>query len=159
MILVVAATERELCGHEGLACGVGPVEAAAATARALATSPPAAVLHVGLAGCRRGCGLEVGGLVIGSEAVYDDVVVALAPRRVSPDPRLLGAAREALPAATVAPAAAHPGEPSSHPVSSRWAPPAAHSARSARASQPRTAPVCSFPELTLAGSLQDAPWP
>ena len=35
MILVVAATDRELCGHDGLVCGVGPVEAAAATSRAL----------------------------------------------------------------------------------------------------------------------------
>ena len=27
-ILLVAATELELCGHPGLVCGVGPVEAA-----------------------------------------------------------------------------------------------------------------------------------
>ena len=52
MILLVAATERELCGHDGLVCGVGPVEAAAATARALALHPITAVLHVGLAGGR-----------------------------------------------------------------------------------------------------------
>jgi len=103
VILLVAATEAELCGHDGLVCGVGPVEAAAATARALAETQPEAVLHVGLAGCRRGCGLEVGGLVIGSESVYDDVVIALAPRRAAPDARLLAAAREALPHAAVAP--------------------------------------------------------
>ena len=103
MILLVAATEAELCDHEGLVCGVGPVEAAAATARALAESRPAAVLHVGLAGCRRGCGLEVGGLVVGSEAVYDDVVIALAPRRVAPDLRLVAAAREAVPGAAFVP--------------------------------------------------------
>ena len=103
MILLVAATEAELCGHPGLVCGVGPVEAAAATARALAESQPEAVLHVGLAGCRRGCGLEVGGLVVGSEAVYDDVVIALAPRRVAPDMRLVAAAREAVPGAAFVP--------------------------------------------------------
>ena len=86
VILLVAATEPELGGLDGLVCGVGPVEAAAATAAALAGSPPGAVLHVGLAGCRRGCGLEPPALVIGSEAVYDDVVIPLAPRRVAPDP-------------------------------------------------------------------------
>ena len=30
-VLLVAATELELCEHPGLACGIGPVEAAAAT--------------------------------------------------------------------------------------------------------------------------------
>jgi nucleoside phosphorylase len=103
VILVVAATERELGGHAGLACGVGPVEAAAATARALAANLPAAVLHVGLAGARRASGLQPPALVIGSEAVYDDVVIALAPRRVEPDPRLVEAARRALPDAAVLP--------------------------------------------------------
>jgi futalosine hydrolase len=103
VILLVAATAPELCGRDGLVCGVGPVEAAASTARALAQTPPAAVLHVGLAGCRRGCGLDVGTLVIGSEAVYDDVVIPLAPRRAAPDPRLLAAAQEALPQASSAP--------------------------------------------------------
>ncbi len=38
--LLVAATELELCGQPGLVCGVGPVEAAAATARALAGQHP-----------------------------------------------------------------------------------------------------------------------
>jgi len=33
-VLIVAATRAELCGHDGLECGVGPVESAAATARA-----------------------------------------------------------------------------------------------------------------------------
>ena len=70
MILLVAATERELCGHDGLVCGVGPVEAAAATARALALHRFTAVLHVGLAGAR---GVEPGGLVVGTEAVYCDL--------------------------------------------------------------------------------------
>ena len=103
MILVVAATERELGGHAGLVCGVGPVEAAAATARALALEPPAGVLHVGIAGCRRGCGLEPPQLVIGAEAVYDDAVLDLVPRRAAPDPRLVDAARRALPDAPVLP--------------------------------------------------------
>ncbi|TMK33173.1 MAG: futalosine hydrolase, partial [Actinobacteria bacterium] len=53
MILVVAATQRELDGAGGaetLACGIGPVEAAAATASALASRRPDALLHVGIAG-------------------------------------------------------------------------------------------------------------
>jgi futalosine hydrolase len=105
-VLVVAATERELAGAAGLpslVCGVGPVEAAAATARALAERRPEAVLHVGIAGCRRGCGLAPVGLVIGSEAVYDDLGVPLAPRRALPDPRLLAAVRDAFPDAPVLP--------------------------------------------------------
>ena len=73
MILLVAATERELCGHDGLVCGVGPVEAAAATARAVALRPITAVLHVGLAG---GLGVEPGSLVVGTEAVYSDLEAA-----------------------------------------------------------------------------------
>jgi futalosine hydrolase len=73
VILLVAATERELCGHDGLVCGVGPVEAAAATARAVALHPITAVLHVGLAGGR---GVEPGSLVVGTEAVYSDLEAA-----------------------------------------------------------------------------------
>jgi futalosine hydrolase len=103
VILVVAATARELGDLPGLLCGVGPVEAAAATARSLAVESPDAVLHVGIAGCRRGCGLEPPQLVIGGEAVYDDVVVPLAPRRVAPDPRLVEAALRALPGTPVLP--------------------------------------------------------
>ncbi|MGZ4411040.1 MAG: hypothetical protein ACXVY8_02800 [Gaiellaceae bacterium] len=57
MILVVAATARELGGLDPgvrtLVCGVGPVEAAASTAAALARARPQALLNVGLAGCRR----------------------------------------------------------------------------------------------------------
>ena len=55
-ILVVAATTRELAPAQGwqtLACGVGPVEAAAHTAAALVATRPRAVLHVGIAGARR----------------------------------------------------------------------------------------------------------
>jgi futalosine hydrolase len=104
MILVVAATERELAGAAGaatLACGIGPIEAAAATARALAEQRPDALLHVGIAGAR---GIPVPQLVIGSEAVYEDAVAAgLVPQRVRPDPRLVDAAQRALPDARVLP--------------------------------------------------------
>jgi futalosine hydrolase len=104
VILVVAATQRELAGAEGaavLACGIGPVEAAVATARALAEQPPSAVLHVGIAGAR---GLDVPELVIGSEAVYEDAAGgALVPGRLHPDADLLARARRALPEARVLP--------------------------------------------------------
>jgi nucleoside phosphorylase len=104
MILVVAATERELSGAVGaatLTCGIGPVEAAAATAGALAGRLPAALLHVGIAGAR---GIPVPQLVIGSEAVYEDALPGgLVPARVHPDPRLVDAARRALPDARVLP--------------------------------------------------------
>ncbi len=104
MILVVAATERELAGAAGaatLACGIGPVEAAAASARALAELRPDALLHVGIAGAR---GIPVPQLVIGSEAVYEDALVGgLVPERERPDPRLVDAAQRALPEARVLP--------------------------------------------------------
>jgi futalosine hydrolase len=101
---VVAATERELAGADGastLICGVGPVEAAAATAQALAVQAPAAVLHVGIAGAR---GVVAPQLVIGSEAVYEDAAGgALVPGRIEPDAALLERARRALPDAEVLP--------------------------------------------------------
>jgi len=103
VILVVAATERELAGADGaatLACGIGPVEAAAATAQALADRPPSAVLHVGIAGAR---GIPAPLLVIGSEAVYEDAGGPLVPGRVQPDAALLERARRALPDAEVLP--------------------------------------------------------
>jgi len=93
-VLLVAATEIELCGHGGLACGVGPVEAASATSRELALRAPDAVVHVGLAGGRE---IALGGLVIGSESVYVDLSAAIpVVNRVEPDPRLLSLVREAL---------------------------------------------------------------
>jgi nucleoside phosphorylase len=98
-VLVIAATERELAGL-GLAagnlmvCGVGPIEAAAATGRALAERRPRAVLHVGLAGAR---GFVAPELVLGSEAVYCDTDSPLVPARALPDAALLEAARTALP--------------------------------------------------------------
>ena len=98
-VLLVAATERELDGRDGLVCGIGPVEAAVATARALALRPAAAVLHIGVAGGRE---LRPGTVVIGTEAVYCDLSAAIAlVDRVAADPRLLAAARTALPAAQV----------------------------------------------------------
>jgi len=107
MLLVVAATQRELeCvdGPETLCCGIGPVEAALATARAVAERRPSAVLHVGIAGAHT---IEPPALVLGSEAIYCDLIDAAStmPRveRAHPDPDLLAAAREALPEARVEP--------------------------------------------------------
>ena len=101
MLLLVAATHDELCDRDGLVCGVGPVEAAAATARALALRSFDAVLHVGLAGGRE---LESGTVVVGSEAVYCDLsaewpVIA----RATPDADLVEAALLALPGAVSLP--------------------------------------------------------
>jgi nucleoside phosphorylase len=108
MILVVAATEAELAGATGaqtLLCGIGPVEAAAVTARALAERVPDAVLHVGIAGAT---GIEPPTLVIGSEARYCDIAAdgaAQIPRveRAEPSQALVEAARAALPDALVRP--------------------------------------------------------
>jgi len=84
-----------------LACGIGPVEAAATTARALAERRPSGLLHVGIAGAR---GVDPPRLVIGSEAVYEDAAGgALVPGRLRPDEALLTAARRALPDAQVLP--------------------------------------------------------
>ena len=94
MVLLVAATEMELCGHRGVVCGVGPVEATASTARALALDAPSAVLHVGLAGGR---GIEVGSIVVGTEAVYCDLSAEWpVVDRVAPDAALVAAATAAL---------------------------------------------------------------
>jgi len=103
VILVVAATEQELAGASGvstLACGIGPVEAAAATSRALAQLKPAAVLHVGIAGART---IPAPDLVIGSQAVYEDADGGLVRKHARPDPDLVEAARRALPEAHVLP--------------------------------------------------------
>ncbi len=113
-MLVVAATEFELAvvqgadtaGRETLCCGTGPVEAAAATARALANARPDAILHIGIAGARA---LEPGAVVIGESSIYCDLVDATRtfPRieQAVPDPRLLAAARASLPHAHVLPIA------------------------------------------------------
>lgn len=101
MLLVVAATERELVPVDGtrtLLCGIGPVEAGVSTARALAKERPTAVLHVGIAGAR---GIEPLTLVLGSEAVYCDAEGPFVPARATPDSGLLDRLRDAFPAARV----------------------------------------------------------
>jgi futalosine hydrolase len=116
-ILLVAATEPELCGQPGLVCGIGPVEAAVATARVVALEQPAGVLHVGVAGAK---GITPGRLVIGTEAVYCDLIAEIPViRHTVPDAALLAATEAALPAAVAlpigtsaivdGPCGAHPG--------------------------------------------------
>jgi futalosine hydrolase len=104
VILVVAATERELAGAGDtptLACGIGPIEAAATTARVLTVQQPEAVLHVGIAGAR---GIPAAELVIGSESIYEDAAEGgLVTLRVVPDTKLLEAVRRAIPEARVCP--------------------------------------------------------
>jgi nucleoside phosphorylase len=109
VILVVAATDLEAALVGGarartVVCGIGPVEAALATARAVADERPAAILHVGIAGAQT---LPHAANVLGSEAVYCDVLDPLAhvPRveRVRPGSELLAAARRVLPDAHVLP--------------------------------------------------------
>jgi nucleoside phosphorylase len=104
-MLLVAATEAELCGHDGLVCGVGPVEAGVRVAALLERTRPDAVLHVGVAGARQGSGIDILDIVIGTEAVYEDLATSqkLAPRSTLADTRLVEAAREALPSARVLP--------------------------------------------------------
>jgi futalosine hydrolase len=101
-ILVVAATARELAPPAGwatLCCGVGPVDAAAATAAAIAGDPPAALLHVGIAGARRSACVEPCAVIIGTESRYCDLSVPAewAPSLLHAPPHLLGAARAAIP--------------------------------------------------------------
>lgn len=101
-VLVVAATELELAvsgGWRTLCCGVGPVEAAAATAAAIATERPAAILHVGIAGTRRRRALPPGTLVIGTEARYHDlaVPVQLAPAVTMASAALVAAVAQGFP--------------------------------------------------------------
>jgi len=107
-ILVVAATARELAPASGwltLQCGVGPVDAAAATSAALARVHPTAILHVGIAGARRSSGLAPGAVVIGTEARYCDLDVPeeWAPRTVAAAPALVRAAQRVLPHARTLP--------------------------------------------------------
>jgi futalosine hydrolase len=109
VLLVVAATDFEAALVESgrarvVVCGIGPVEAALATARAVADDRPDAVVQIGIAGAQT---LPHASVALGSESVYCDVLdpQARIPRveRVEPDPQLLAAARRALPAAHVLP--------------------------------------------------------
>jgi futalosine hydrolase len=116
-ILLIAATQDELGGQPGFVCGIGPVEAAAATARAVALETPKAVVHVGVAGAK---GITPGRLVIGNESVYCDLVAGVpVMQRLRPDAMLLAATERALPLAVAlpigttatvdGPCSAHPG--------------------------------------------------
>ena len=101
-ILVVAATSHELAKPSGwrtLVCGVGPVDAAAATAAAITQHAPLALLHVGIAGVRRARSLPAGSLVIGSDAKYCDLAISpqWAPNTVAASAILLAAVQAALP--------------------------------------------------------------
>jgi nucleoside phosphorylase len=102
VILVVAATIDELHGANGaerLVCGVGPVDAAARTAAALAGSRPTALLHVGLAGAQM---FDTPTFAIGSEAVYCDADdAAWIDLRLAADPSLVDAMLRVLPDARV----------------------------------------------------------
>jgi nucleoside phosphorylase len=102
VLLVVAATPDELRGAGPVAtlvCGVGPVDAAARTAAALADTLPQALLHVGIAGART---FDEPAFVIGREAVYCDADDARwIELRAAADPRLVELAGRALPGARV----------------------------------------------------------
>jgi nucleoside phosphorylase len=74
------------------------VDAAAATARALAERVPRLVVNVGIAGAH---GFGEPELVIGSEAVYCDTDSPRVAARARPDAALVEAARRALPSARV----------------------------------------------------------
>lgn len=101
-ILVVAATARELAVPEGwltLQCGVGPVEAAARTAAAIAALRPDAILQVGIAGARRARALAPASLVIGADSRYCDsnVPAEWAPSVVQASAAMLHAVQRAFP--------------------------------------------------------------
>ena len=107
--MIVTATAFEAALVDGapvrtVVCGIGPVEAALATSRAIATEAPTAILQVGIAGAQT---LPNASIVLGSEAVYCDVIDPLAriPRveRQQADAELLSTARRALPDAHVLP--------------------------------------------------------
>lgn len=105
-VLVIAATERELARPDGwrtLACGVGPVEAALASAAAISQERPRAILHVGIAGARRASRMAPAAVVIGNAARYCDLSVSpeWAPSLITPSTTLVRAAQRALPTATL----------------------------------------------------------
>jgi len=102
VLLVIAATQKELAGAGGsatLVCGIGPDAAYMATEDAVAEGGATAVLHIGIAGARRGSGVALLATVIGSEAIDCDGD----SEPIAPDARLLAAARRALPDAVALP--------------------------------------------------------
>ena len=103
-LLVVSATARERAeagDWATLLCGVGPVEAAAATAAEIARQRPSLILHVGIAGARRAGALAPATLIIGTESRYCDLGVSpeWAPSVVVTPTALVAAAQRALPSA------------------------------------------------------------
>ncbi|MCA2984285.1 hypothetical protein [Gemmatimonas sp.] len=102
-ILVVAATSHELAPPGdwiGALCGVGPVEAAVRTARAITEHRPDVLLHVGIAGARRRWGCAPGTLVVGERSRYcdlGDLPAEWAPRDLTPSAALLQLVRDQLP--------------------------------------------------------------
>ena len=106
VILVVAATEHELRGVDAVLaveCGIGPVESGIRTLAVLVERRPSALLHVGIAGAHRGCGIDMLDCVIGSQAVYCDAGSPEHAPPLLPHPALFEAARRALPSAHVLP--------------------------------------------------------
>jgi futalosine hydrolase len=102
VLLVIAATEKELAGVAGartLVCGIGPRAAYTATEDAVAEGGASTVLHIGIAGARRGSGLPLLATVIGTQAIDCDGD----SEPIAPDSRLLAAARRALPDAFALP--------------------------------------------------------
>jgi len=96
-VLLVAATPTELGGRPGLACGIGPVEAAVAVAASLSVARPPAVVHVGIAGGR---GLPIGTVVVGERSRYVDLAAAIpVVACVDPDGALAAAVAAAVPGA------------------------------------------------------------
>lgn len=101
MILVVSAVAEELGDLPGRTVGIGPVVAAASTARILASLQPDAVVLVGTAGSYRG-GPPIGRACVAARVGLADGAAAMGlgyvPRPPAPipcDPRLL--ARTDLP--------------------------------------------------------------
>jgi futalosine hydrolase len=102
VLLVIAATPQELAGVAGantLVCGIGPRAAYAATEDAVAEGGATALLHVGIAGARRGGGVPLLATVIGTQAIDCDGD----SEPIAPDARLLALARRALPEALALP--------------------------------------------------------
>jgi futalosine hydrolase len=102
VLLVIAATQKELAGAEGartLVCGIGPRAAYTATEDAASEDGITAVLHVGIAGARRASGIPALATVLGTSSVDCDGD----SEPIAPDARLLAAAQRAVPAALLLP--------------------------------------------------------